>query len=197
MLYFTEFHPPGARPYDRQPPPIGRVGVIDSSRKYHCTISHYNDVIMGAIASQITSLTIVLNRLFWRRSKKTTRIRVTGLCAGNSPVTGEFPAQMASNAENVSIWWDHHAVGVLRITHPSALRNHQSRSLFTNKHWLASTWFSAWISNYTEKAMGFNYSSILQLQWSAGLIYWAKPLLKIGNGWVLNFNIKPFAWLLI
>ena len=26
----------------------------------------------------------------------------------NSPVTGEFPAQMASNAENVSIWWRHH-----------------------------------------------------------------------------------------
>ena len=23
--------------------------------------------------------------------------------------TGEFPAQMASNAENVSIWWRHHA----------------------------------------------------------------------------------------
>ena len=32
----------------------------------------------------------------------------TGLCAGKSPETGEFPAQMASNAENVSIWWRHH-----------------------------------------------------------------------------------------
>ena len=31
-----------------------------------------------------------------------------GLCAGNSPVTGEFPAKMASNAENVSIWWRRH-----------------------------------------------------------------------------------------
>ena len=30
------------------------------------------------------------------------------LCGGNSPVTGEFPAQRASNAENVSIWWRHH-----------------------------------------------------------------------------------------
>ena len=27
-------------------------------------------------------------------------LRVTGLCAGNSSVTGEFPAQMASNAES-------------------------------------------------------------------------------------------------
>ena len=49
-----------------------------------------------------------LNRLFGRRSSKTSKLRVTGLCAGNSPGTGEFPAQMASNAENVSIWWRHH-----------------------------------------------------------------------------------------
>ena len=52
----------------------------------------------------------LLNRLFRRRSKKTSKLRVTGLCAGNSPGTGEFPAQMASNAENVSIWWRHHEV---------------------------------------------------------------------------------------
>ena len=50
----------------------------------------------------------LLNRLFTRRSKKTSKPRVTGLCVGNSPGTGEFPAQMASNAENVSIWWRHH-----------------------------------------------------------------------------------------
>ena len=50
----------------------------------------------------------LLNRLFRRRSKKTLKLRVTGLCVGNSPGTGEFPAQMASNVENVSIWWCHH-----------------------------------------------------------------------------------------
>ena len=50
----------------------------------------------------------LLNRLFGRRSKKTSKLCVTGLCVGNSPGTGEFPAQMASNAENVSIWWRHH-----------------------------------------------------------------------------------------
>ena len=49
-----------------------------------------------------------LNRLFRRRSKKTSKLRDTGLCAGNSPGTGEFPAQRASNAEDVSIWWRHH-----------------------------------------------------------------------------------------
>ena len=52
----------------------------------------------------------LLKRLFRRRSKKTSKLRVTGLCAGNSPGTGEFPAQMATNAGNVSIWWRHHAV---------------------------------------------------------------------------------------
>ena len=50
----------------------------------------------------------LLSRLFRRRSKKTSKLRVTGLCAGNSPVTGEFPAQLASKGENVSIWWRHH-----------------------------------------------------------------------------------------
>ena len=50
----------------------------------------------------------LLNRLFRRKSKKTSKLRVTGLCVGNSPGTGEFSAQMASYAENVSIWWRHH-----------------------------------------------------------------------------------------
>ena len=39
------------------------------------------------------------------KKKKKSKLRVTVLCAGSSPVTDEFPAQMASNAENVSIWW--------------------------------------------------------------------------------------------
>ena len=63
---------------------------------------------MGAIASQITSLTIVYSTVYWGRSNKTSKLRVTSLCVGNSPGTGEFPAQMASNAENFSIWWRHH-----------------------------------------------------------------------------------------
>ena len=49
----------------------------------------------------------LLNRLFRRRSKKTSKLRVTGLC-GEFTGTGEFPAQRASYAENVSIWWRHH-----------------------------------------------------------------------------------------
>ena len=44
----------------------------------------------------------LLNRLLRHSSKKTSRYRVTGLCAG------EFPAQMASNTDNVFIEWSHH-----------------------------------------------------------------------------------------
>ena len=55
----------------------------------------------------------LLNLLSKRRSKKTSKLRVTGLCAENSPVIGEFSAQRASEAENVSIWWRHHE----NITH--------------------------------------------------------------------------------
>ena len=58
----------------------------------------------------------LLNRLFRSRSKKTSKLRVTGLCTGNSLGTGEFPTQMASNAENVSIWWRHHVLILLEST---------------------------------------------------------------------------------
>ena len=69
---------------------------------------------MGAMLSQITSLTIVNSIIYPGADKKNpSKLRVTGLCAGNSPVTGEFPAQMDSNAENVSICWRHHEVRFL------------------------------------------------------------------------------------
>ena len=76
------------------------------------SLKHYNDVIMSAMAFQITSLTIVYATVYSScRSKKTSKFCVTGLCEGNSPVTGEFPTQRASDAENVSIWWRHHGYG--------------------------------------------------------------------------------------
>ena len=73
---------------------------------YRTMLTHYGDVIMGAITSQITSLTIVYSTVN-SDADQTSKLRVTGLCVGNSPGTGEFPAQMASNAEDVSICWRH------------------------------------------------------------------------------------------
>ena len=55
---------------------------------------------MGVMAFQITSLAIVYSTVYsGADKKKTSKLRVTGLCAGNSPVTGEFPAQRVINAE--------------------------------------------------------------------------------------------------
>ena len=50
------------------------------------------------------------------RSKKTSKLRVTGLCEGTSPVIGEFPSQRASDPKNVSIWWRHHVHEISRVT---------------------------------------------------------------------------------
>ena len=57
----------------------------------------------------------LLNCLFRRRSKKTLKLLVSGLCEWNLPVTGEFPAQRTSDAENVSIWWRHHDLNIIEI----------------------------------------------------------------------------------
>ena len=66
---------------------------------------------MSAIAYQITGLPIVYSTIVQGQIKETSKLRITGLCVLNSPVTGEFPAQRASNEENVSIWWRNHELG--------------------------------------------------------------------------------------
>ena len=88
---------------------IGKYETIMSSLH---SDTHYSDVMMSTMVSHITTIThdCLLNHLFRRRSKKTSKLCVTGLYMGNSPVTGEFPAQRASNEENISIWWRHHGI---------------------------------------------------------------------------------------
>ena len=76
-----------------------------------------------------------LNRLFRRRSKKTLKLRVPGLCAGNSPVIGEFPSQKASNAENVSIWWRHHAYGLRNLHCSDNWHTRSKTSNLTTEYW--------------------------------------------------------------
>ena len=62
---------------------------------------HYNDGIMGAIASQITSLTIVYSIVYSDADQR----------KHQSSASLAFASQMASNAENVSIWWRHNDYG--------------------------------------------------------------------------------------
>ena len=60
---------------------------------------------MGMIASQITSLMIVYSTVY---SDADQRKYQSPASLAFVPETGEFPAQMACNAESVSIWWRHH-----------------------------------------------------------------------------------------
>ena len=86
----------------------------------------------------------LLNRLFRRRSKKTSKLRVTGLCVGNSQGTGEFPAEMASNAENVSIWWRHHG--------PSKVSANEEKN-YTCHVFYHIAWDPAEITNTTDTVL--------------------------------------------
>ena len=79
-----------------------RYGVYDRTYTLHWRHNGHDCV------SNHQPYACLRNRLFRCRSKNTSKLRVTGLSLGGSPGTGEFFAQMASNAENVSIWWRHH-----------------------------------------------------------------------------------------
>ena len=54
--------------------------------------THYSDVIMSAMASQIIGVLIVYSTICsGANQRKHQSSAITDLCEGNSPVTGEFP----------------------------------------------------------------------------------------------------------
>ena len=67
---------------------------------------------MSTMASQITSVSMVCSTICWgAHQRKHQNYASLTFCEGNPLVTGGIPLQKASNAENVSIWWCHHALG--------------------------------------------------------------------------------------
>ena len=80
---------------------------------------------MSSMAPRINGFSICLFRC---KSKKTTKLCVTGLCERKPPVTGGFPSQRASNAEKGYIWWRHHGMILLS---PSRLLVWTHGPLFT------------------------------------------------------------------
>ena len=96
--------------YGTKPQPTTTWQTACTGTVQYLRLPHYGDVIMGAMASQITTLMIVYSTVYSGVNQRKQQSSVLlAICAGNSPVTGEFPAQMASNAETVSIGWRHHA----------------------------------------------------------------------------------------
>ena len=89
-----------------------RVGMSSKFDWNPISVDHYSDVIMSATAYQITGVSIICSTSRSsadqrKQQSRASKLRVTGLCEGNPPVTGGFPSQRASNAENVFIWWRH------------------------------------------------------------------------------------------
>ena len=66
---------------------------------------------MGAMSSQINILTSVYSIVYSVADQGKHQSS-----ASLAFVTREFPVQMASNVENVSIWWRHHDVGYSHIS---------------------------------------------------------------------------------
>ena len=88
------------------------VSTGDHCRDNGYHIIHHSDVIMGAIASHITGLTIVYSTIYPSADQ-----RKHQSSASLTFVRGihRWPAQMSNNAENVTIWSRHHALsGVSR-----------------------------------------------------------------------------------
>ena len=65
---------------------------------------HYSDVLMGKMASQISSLTISYSTVYSDADQRKHQGFPSLAFVWGIQVTGEFPTQMASNTENVSIW---------------------------------------------------------------------------------------------
>ena len=68
------------------------------------TSDHYSGIIISVMASQISNFDGLLNRLFRRTSKKTSKLYITGLFEGNSLVTSAFTGIMISAHSVLSIW---------------------------------------------------------------------------------------------
>ena len=72
---------------------LRKISIIHKT-KIDILHEHYSDVMMSAMASQVTSITTVYSTVYSGTDKrKKSKLRVAGLCEGNSPVTGEFPTQ--------------------------------------------------------------------------------------------------------
>ena len=85
--------------------------------KTQCCLSeksclHYDDVIMTTIASQITSLAVVYSTVYSDADQRKHQSSASLAFVWGIHRDRWIPAQRASDAENVSIWWRHHENGL-------------------------------------------------------------------------------------
>ena len=121
---------------------------------------HITDVIMGTIASQITSLASVYSTVYSAAGQRNYQSSAS-LAFGRGI---EFPSQRASNAENVSIWWRHHATGPTCTNFKPTLDSDQQMSEYNND-WSAILCLCPWnksieLFHPTKNRYDFNFLRI-------------------------------------
>ena len=79
-------------------------------------VCHYSYVILGTMASQITSASIVYSTVSWGTDQRKHQSSASLASVRGIHRDLWIPAQKASNAENVSIWWRQHGCGFTRIS---------------------------------------------------------------------------------
>ena len=113
----------------------------------------------------------LLNRLFKVQINEKLKAPRDWPLRGNSPVTDEFPAQRASSAENVSIWWRHHPLINCRVCYwkvtDQRIQSVGSRSRYhifeidncpRHMHWWKShIWWTRFIGILSSKAIDNNF----------------------------------------
>ena len=126
---------------------------------------HYDDVIMGAIASLITSLVIVYSTVYpdadqWKHQSSASLAFVRGI--------HRWPA---SNAENVSIWWRHHGLMAAGWELSTCDTEWQAEGHVLNAN-------TTWISNYMHCAIAL--LGMLLLSHAVEIMVWIHHIILSG-----------------
>ena len=150
-------------------------------------------------------LDCLLNRLFRRRSKKTSKLRVTGYYGEIVPVTGELPAQRASNTGNASIWWRHHVLKRCIQHHPcqwlGSIRPQFMKSQETDPYCTVFPWQAFvfhWIFlppiEYCPKIRSFYIYCFVQIRFSVIFPHFFAIAMPGRQYILLNFPLGFLLW---
>ena len=109
----------------------------------------------------------LLNRLFQTQIKENIKAPRHWPLYGEFTGPGEFPAQRASNTENVSIWWRHHVLNTYRVIHGWSRHQHdlthwcrgKMDAISQTTFWSAFSWMKMF-----EFRLKFHWSLFLRVQ---------------------------------
>ena len=111
-------------------------------------------------------LDCLLNRLFRCRSKKTSKLRVTGLCAGNSPVTEFHYRYLFLYSTQNSRWWD--AVYPIKYAHGFVELCLDGVILWIPIYQYGLTLITTWINNHVHHKVWDEFTYLFPAPWNFG-----------------------------